>query len=255
MIAWLTYRGELYSVDRSHPQAISVFASERLRGAVQGGRQLEVELAIESCRQARHLATSSRLAGFYAFPDRRTAIRAASEWRLSPFRPDNLTEIEISPDSRVSTLDSEWITIEMGNGAGPWIHHYLAGLPHGTSPLPELVVEGSAAILNTPLRERARGVVEKEWPEALLPLELGRIGFTLGFSLGRMSSAIRPNASKTLEVVYDLSFNAEEPTFLAALKRAMADPTFPVDRKALQPIDENTFFRVPDMRPYMFELS
>jgi hypothetical protein len=47
MIAWLTYRGELYSVDTTHPQAISVFTSERLRGAESAGSQLEVEIALD----------------------------------------------------------------------------------------------------------------------------------------------------------------------------------------------------------------
>lgn len=254
MIAWLTYRGEYFSVDENHPQAISPFFSERLRGATNGGQQLATEIAIESRRQAAHLNKCSRLRGVYAFETRDDALRAASTWGIPAFTLDNLTELQLLPGSRVSVHDSEWITHEFGSGPGLWIDEYLAGEPHGEHPLAELLIEGSAAILNTPLRERAGQVVHQTWPDARAPLEIGRIAFDLGFPLGRITAAIRPDSDGILTVVYDLAFDGNDPAFVAAVHHATQDPNYPVDRASLQAIDDEHWFRVPDMRASMFRL-
>jgi len=255
MIAWLTYRGEYFSVDANHPQAISVFLSERLRGATNGAEQLAIEMAIESRRQDAFPDACSRLHGVYAFQSRDDALRAASRWNLPAFVPDNLTELVILPGSRVSVHDSEWITQEFGGSPGPWIDQYLAGAPYGAHPLPELLIEGSAAILNTPLRERAGQVVHNTWPDACAPLEIGRIAFEIGFPFGRMTAAIRPDADGVLTVVYDLAFDGNDPKFVEAFGKAIHQPGYPVDWDSLKAIDEENWFRAPDMRKFMFRLG
>lgn len=255
MIAWLTYRGEYFSVDTNHPQAISVFLSERLRGASNGARALAIEMAIESRRHDAFPDASSRLRGVYAFQSRDDALRAASIWKLPAFTPDNLTELEILPGSQVSVHDSEWITHEFASGPGPWIDRYLAGEPHGEHPLPELLIEGSATILNTPLRERASQIAHDTWPDARAPLEVGRIAFDIGFPLGRMTATIRPDTDGVLTVMYDLAFDGNDPKFVEAFGKAIHEPGYPVDWNSLRAIDEESWFRVPDMRPFMFRLD
>ena len=255
MIAWLAYRGEYFSADASHPQAMSIFLSERLRGATKGATQLQIEMAIESRRQDAFPDACSRLRGVYAFQSRDDALRAASIWELRAFTPNNLTELEILPGSRVPVHGSEWITHEFNGGPGNWIDQYLAGEAYGKVALPELLIEGNAAILNTPLRERARHVVHSTWPDARAPLEIGRIAFDIGFPFGRMTAAIRPDTDGVPTVVYDLAFDADDPRFVEAFGKAIHEPGYPVDWNALKTIDEGNWFRVPDMGDSMFRLG
>ena len=104
MVAWLAYRGEIYSTIRDHPSALSMVAADRLRGATRGSDLLRVEVAIEVRRRAAYSAQASRLAGFYAFVSEADAARAARKWNISSFTPDNLTELDVSDDSLVTFI-------------------------------------------------------------------------------------------------------------------------------------------------------
>jgi hypothetical protein len=253
MIAWLVYRGEVFSAMRDdHPSAISLFATRRLHSAANGSQMFSIEREIEERRLAAYPNHASRMAGFYAFESPEDAKRAL-KW--GNFNPEHLSELEILDGSTVTVRDSEWITHDMGSGPGPWIDDYLGGRPRGTTPLTELTVEGAAAILNTPLRVRAGEVVDATWPDAHVPLEVGRIAFLLGFPVGRMTAAITANGDGGFNVEYHLYFPAEDPAFLEKLHEAVWEPDFPVNGEALRPIDEETYFRVPDMTRYNFRIS
>ena len=259
LIAWLVYRGELFSsTDPSNPGALSVFAAARLRVASEGGRggqTLSTELAIEERRQSFFPRVASRLTGFYAFPTEEDARRAGIEWGLSAFKSENLSELSIPDSSTASLLDSDWITQDFGRGVGPWIARYLAGEARSGLPLHELIVEGTALVLNTPLRERAGSVVQETWSEIEGPLELGRIALLLGSPLGRISATLLARSNGGADVVHLLNFPAEDPDFLGRLQEALADPNFPRNGTALQAMHERGSFRVPDLSSRDFTIA
>lgn len=115
LIAWLVYRGELVSAERIYPSALSVWATRYLQDAeeTQPSDRYAAELVIEQIRVTNYPEAVSRLRGLYVFPDRISALEAASRWN-GPFRPEFLVELGIRPGSRMSRHDAEWITTRLG---------------------------------------------------------------------------------------------------------------------------------------------
>jgi hypothetical protein len=133
-----------------------------------------------------HPDSTSRLRGFYLFPDRDSADRAGP-WGDN-FRSEFLTEVEIGPHSSVAHYDAQWITHYLATGAGPWIEHYLSGEPQSSTPIWEWVVEGRASVGDDELRQRARESVVAEWPESRGLLALARLGVLFGSDLGLIAA-------------------------------------------------------------------
>jgi hypothetical protein len=75
VVAWMVYRAELVSAPHAHQRALSIFTTRRLSFS---RAAYERERAIEELRRRGFPDAASRLAGFYAFPDRESA-RAARE--------------------------------------------------------------------------------------------------------------------------------------------------------------------------------
>ncbi len=244
LVAWLVYRGQITSVARVLPGALSIWHTERLRSSLDNPQPYWTERAIEHVRRMSFADSVSRLNGFYAFPDEETACRAAQSWDGRVFRRARLSKIAISPGSRISQYDSEWISRDFEGGPDSWISQYLSGRPRGTSPTYELLVDGTATVLSTDLRASAREVVSRTWPEAMRFLEFARLGAELNSDMG-VIVALAMNDGHKLEIKYYLNMvDADNPDFLERLRQYDG----PVDHEAL-----NTGVRVPDLTSHFFE--
>jgi hypothetical protein len=235
LVAWLVYRGEMVSADTADSRAVSIWHTGAIYDALTdaiptAAAEYRDELAIEAVRARRHPDCTSRLRGFYVFPDRDTAVRAGT-WG-GGFRPDLLAEIEIAPTGRVSQYDAQWISY-LGTGAGPWIDRYLAGDPQSKAPIWEWIVEGRAVIYGTELRERARETVLGTWPTSRPLLEVARLGAWLGSDLGLITArATATPAGHRIE--YWMNFaDATNDAFLTRLDDLKRDHPDLVDFDAL----------------------
>jgi hypothetical protein len=233
LVAWLVYRGEMVSADTAGSRALSIWHTRAIYRAFTdaistAAAEYRDELAIEAARASRHPDCTSRLQGFYAFPDRDTAFRA----RTWGFRADQLVEIEIAPTGRVSQYDAQSIT-QLGTGAGPWIDRYLAGDPQSQVPIWEWIVQGRAVIYGTELRERARETVLRTWPTSRPLLEVARLGTWLGSDLGLITArATATPAGHRIE--YWMNFaDATNHAFLTRLDDLKRDHPDLVDFDAL----------------------
>jgi hypothetical protein len=191
IVAWLVYRGEMFSANRVQvpPDEVwtplSIFHTSRLRSAaVSAGAAYTTERAIDDARHLTYPEKISRLSGFYVFGDEESARRAEALWDGN-FRREFMCEVGISPESNVTRYDSNWITHEFRSGPGNWVDRYVAGEPYDNAPLWEYVIEGTALVFGTALRERAYATVTRTWPESLALLELGRIAAALGSQPGK----------------------------------------------------------------------
>lgn len=251
LVAWLVYRGEMFSADMVRVAErwtpLSIFHANRLRTVSRRADIYQTELGIERVRAGVHPDKASRLRGFYLFGDEESAQQAEGAWDGS-FRAEYLCEVGISPGSRVTRYDSTWITQEFMSGPGTWMNRYVEGEPYGRDPLWEYVVEGTAFVYGSALRERAYETVSRKWPEALAALELGRIAAALGSSLGR-TVAFPAVADEGVKVRYILDMqDAHNPDFLDRFGAFVNDPNNPVNRKDLAPISDTAWFRAPDLR-------
>lgn len=219
LVAWLVYRGEMFSADMVHVSPdtpwtpLSLFHMGRLRRP----GMYQTELAIDEARRHSFPEKSSRLSGFFVFADEESAKRAAGSWD-GIFRSEFLCEVGVGTASKVTRYDSNWITHEFGGGPGAWTERYVAGAAYNDAPLWEHVVEGTALVYGTALRQRAYATVRRTWPESLALLELGRIALELGSSLGRIVGLPVP-ADDNLRVRYILDMvDADQPEFLSRIK-------------------------------------
>jgi hypothetical protein len=164
-------------------------------------------------RQRHFPGLVSRLTGFYAFPERSSALAAEERWPVPAFRRELLAEIAINPSSRVSRYDAEWITEHLGSPEIGWMHRYFRGCATAR-PIWELLVDGRALVMGAELRERAYATIKETWPASLALLELARLGVALGSDLGAITAMVfRRDHSFTVE--YAMNFvDATNPVFL-----------------------------------------
>ena len=258
MVAWLVYRGELFSADQVEPEALSIWHTRRLHAAITDPQSnasdyYRGEIAVEAVRASRHPDRSSRLQGFYVFPDRDAALRASATWDGRGFSPDMLAEIEIEPNSRVSQYDAQWITHHLVTGAGPWIDRYLAGDPESKAPIWEWIVQGRAVVSGTELRKRAQETVLRTWPNSRALLEVARLGAWLYSDLGLITARAIPTPGG-LSIEHCMQFaDATDEAFLARLDQLKRDHPELVDFDALgDPTDPDP--KAPDLTSRNFVL-
>jgi hypothetical protein len=257
LTAWLVYRGELFSADQVGPEALSIWHTGRLRAATEhprssGAAYYQGEVAVENARASRYPDSTSRLRGFYVFPDRDTARRASATWDGGGFSLDTLTEVEIASTSRVSQYDAQWITREnLSTSDVAWIDRYLTGVAESEPPIWEWIVEGRAVIYGTDLREQARGVVLQEWPGSRPLLELARLGAWLGSDLGLITARAisKPNG---IHVEHHMQFaDATNAAFITRVLDLARDHPDQVDREALAELKDRDPV-TPDLSPWNF---
>lgn len=248
LVAWLTYRGVLESVSRSAPEFLSLWSLNAAHSTLLDDKWFFIrEARLEAARAAKNRDAVSRLRGLFAFPNKEAADLAVRAW--SGFEGYFLQKIEIREGSVVSWYDSQWIDA-MGTSSAPTdgaAESYSVGNEFGSQPLWELLIDGKADLVEIELREKAYNVVRAQWPDALSPLEIARLGAQLDSSIGYIAAFPRIAGDKVLiEFMMDFR-DAENPTFLDALQKHLA---------ALPPEHINSadlamggeFFTVPDLR-------
>jgi len=248
LVAWLAYRGVLESVTQAAPEFLSLWSLSAARSALSDDTWFFTrEARIEGARAAGNPHAISRLRGLFAFPDEQAAVRAVRAW--SGFEAHFLQEIEIREGSVVSWHDSRWIDA-MGTTSAPTGHataSYSAGEPFDDQPLWELLIDGKADLIGTALREKAYSVVRAQWPNALSPLEIARLGAQLDSSIGYIA-AFPVDEGDTVSIRFLMDFrDAENRAFLDALQKHLATlPPEHINRADLAVGGD--FFGVPDLR-------
>jgi hypothetical protein len=221
LVAWMVYRGELVSASGHGPDwALSFFTVENLRALAAGARRdwWEGELALEAVRSTYYAQCASRLRGFYLFADE-TSARRARLWARPGFVPENQVEVAIAPNSVISRHDAEWISTRLTwDRTEDWMNRYLSGEARvDEEAVWEYVVDGSAVVYGTTVREAAYDVLKNAWPDSLALLELSRLAFWLDWPLGRVAPMLGRD-DDTYRVQYLLNFeDADNPEFLKAL--------------------------------------
>jgi hypothetical protein len=244
LVAWMTYRAELVSASQVHKQAISFWSAGRLTSRAQFDKELTIERIRETC----YPSAVSRLAGFYAFPDLASAQLAASRWKVPHFRSEWLAEIEINPASRTSRYDAEWITQRFGSLDTDWTRDYFEGKATAGTPIWELVIDGRALILGTELRRAAYAVVKEHWPGSLAFLEFGRLGVELSSDMGLITPMVTLDGSDIVLTYHMNMVDAENPEFLARLKKFSG----PINHQDLMGADP---LIAPDLRSRFVNLA
>lgn len=255
LVAWLVYRGEMFSAEMVHVSQdtpwtpLSLFRIGRLRSP----GSYKTELAIDEARRQSFPEKSSRLSGFFVFADEDSARRAERAWDGN-FRSEFLCEVGVATAPKATRYDSNWITHEFGGGPGDWMEQYVAGAAYNNAPLWEHVVEGTALVYGTALRERAYVTVRRTWPESLALLELGRIAVELGSSLGRIVGLpVLTDGNLRVRYILDM-VDADQTQFLDRVKAFVEDPSKPVNHADLAPLDEERWFRTPDLAGQEFNV-
>lgn len=217
LVAWLVYRGEVVSASQMHDSALSFWTTQylaRLNEVEARVYHYRAELELDAVRRRHYPTAVSRLAGFYVFPDKETALRASQAWG-GGFRPKHLAEVALPPGARTSRYDSEWITQRLAQEDLSWAEDYFAGNALGSAPIWEILVDGRAFVLGTDLRKAAYDTVKETWPQSLALLELARVGVELDSDLGLIGPLLVQDGDR-LKVNYAMNFeDATDADFLS----------------------------------------
>jgi hypothetical protein len=193
--------------------------------------------------------------------DAGSASRACS-WdsaRKTHFQPEFLAELNLSEAGiRRDKLDANWITYAPIDKGGTltdksWIKGYWAGQPYpNEEPIWETLIDGRLIVLGTDIRERAYRAIKSEFPDSLMFLEIARLAACVGSDLGTISTFIRREGDElVLDYLMDMR-DADDPQVLGKLA-ALKERGHPVNWADMKPhIDQKSFGRVPDLRPYGF---
>lgn len=246
LVAWLTYRGLLQSIDNVAPASMPIWAARATRASTLPVSRsfYEREHLIEVARHGENPDAISRLTGLFVFPTRGDADRATHEWE--GFEDYFINEVEILPGSRASTFDADWITSSGAKMDGRAAANYATGAPRTSTPHAEYLVSGRVAVLGTELRAKARDVVAATWPEAVSLLEISRVGAEIGSSIGYIAAHPRIDGENVrIDHVLDMR-DANNPEFLEALGAHVASlPPGHINWSDLAVGGD--MFRVPDL--------
>jgi hypothetical protein len=249
LVAWQVYRGTLVSSAAIHESALSFWMTRYLHAVRRGpdrAQRYRAELGVDELRRQEYPRAVSRLRGFFAFPDKPSAERAARKWQ-GPFQADFLAEICILNGARVSRYDAEWITHKLDSPDRSWVAAYFGGEAYGDTPIWELLVEGKALVFGTELRKIAYETVRRVWPDSLAMLELARLGVELGSDIGLITPFLQ-TGEKGPEVTYIMNFkDAKDEDFL----RRVGEFKGP---KNVADLNANSDLIPPDLRGQFFRI-
>jgi hypothetical protein len=258
LCAWATYRGALVCAP-GNPGFISVWTAGLIRASDPG--RMSFESAVEAVRVAQFSHRISRLRGMFCLLDAESAKRACSwdQEHRTHFQPEYLAELSLTEaGTRRDHLDANWITNAPIDTAGhltdgSWIRYYWAGDPYpNNEPIWETLVDGRLIVLGTDIRQRAYLAVKSEFPDSLMFLEIARQAAWVGSDLGTISAFCRIEEN---EIVLDYVMNmmdAENSEVLGRLA-ALRASGHAINWADMKPhIDQDSFGRVPDFRPYGF---
>ena len=246
LIAWLAYRGQIFSASALDPQAVSLnFAWYLIFKSAHRVRNFPDELALENLRQAKYLPAVSRLRGFYIFPTKKDALAAARRQGGQSFQSSTLVEVEIAPGSKASRHDMNWVSRNLGTGNQAWFGDYLAGAPESSNPIWEYIVEGRANIIDTSFRSAAIRTVEVCWPNSLDLLELSRIANQRGSDFGAIIPIVTPSGDR-----HQLNFCIRANELRGNCPQFWTEIAEYDGKHGTNFADPRKQFRLPDLREY-----
>lgn len=174
-IAWLVYRGGLYSSNAIDPKAVGFsYAWYQFFRSPGREQRYALEIELEKFRREKFPNAISRLDGFFLFPSEEIARQAAAQG--SGFSVTKLHEVEVAPRARISCYDMDWVTYNSSNrsAGNGWFRDYFAGNPRTSNPTWEYVVEGRARIVTAPDSSEVFRIVDTYWPGCRGVLESSR---------------------------------------------------------------------------------
>lgn len=255
LCAWATYRGVLVCAP-DRPGFLSVWTAGILASGCT--ERLQRELALEKVRVNEFPDRVSRLRGMFCLPDAESAERALA-WDhdgRSPFQRKFLAEVSLADAvGRRDQLDANWITYFGDQPDTDWMRAYWSGSRcPDYDPIWETLIDGKIIVLGTELRQKAYDEITSEFPESLMFLELGRQAARVGSDLCSITSFLEvEDGDHVIDYLMNME-DAESPEFLQRL-RGLVDSGHPINPADMQPhIANESFGRVPDLRPYRIRL-
>jgi hypothetical protein len=249
--AWAAYRGVLVSVP-TDPGFLSVWSASLLK--TNNSAWVKREISLEMLRQRSFPSRISRLTGMYCFTDVRSA-ELALKWgnSLNHFRIQNLVELSLA-QATVSEArhDANWISFPTSQD---WQIKYWQGLPHPDhEPVWEVLVLGRLYILGTTLRETAKALLTRRFPDSVVLLETARVAAWID-DLGNVAALLQDQGEN---IRLDFAIDMRE-----ANDKALAERMREVTTVQGVPIDADVFrkslaigaFKTPDFRPFGFTKS
>lgn len=257
LVAWETYRGALISANQIETNT-QKYPSIILAHMIQfkNNTRLANEFLIEHIRLNDFPERVSRLRGLFLFRDR-LSTQKATAWG-GHFISENLAEVQVDTKKEPDRLDSNWISkIKRENGiitkdSIDDIRKYWSGEPYDIAdPCWEYLINGSALILNTSVRNRAYKIIKARLPASLGLLELSRVALLLNSNLGHCTPWIRRVSTDEFKLGYLM--NSEDMTnksFLNQLKHFKGI-------KNTQDLNASSELVVPDLSPFfcIFKMS
>ncbi|SEL57778.1 hypothetical protein SAMN05518845_108341 [Variovorax sp. YR750] len=230
--------------------------SLRLAGIFDSGdfQRLQSELAIDAIRGRDFPGAVSRLSGMFVFDEVESALAAEQAAWGGHINSNYLTDVGLMYGA-ATRVDANWITQMLdaeANLVPEWEQlavKYWSGEASGASPIWELLVDGSAIVYGTRVRNQAYEVIQSRYPQSLGLLEESRIAALLGFSLGHVSSWLTRKEDHAELAFYLDNTSDGDPRYLAAVAEYLKTaPPDSVNARAL--FATPGVARLPDLTSY-----
>ena len=257
MVAWEVAIGRIKSANYNENNSfgLSIWQYNLLSSYIKHGADNKIinEFKLEKVRFGKFPNSVSRLKGMYFFEEKNDAEKALKRWGINI--PSNyISEIEFYP-VKYTKVDSEWITFNiLNNNDERWMENYWKGLPYGSEPLYEVLVEGIGIVLNYDLRIKAYQTILNLWPYSTNLLAMAVCTFQIKNidNIASIKPGIITDHNKILGGFYiDIShLDDNQKEIIESVKFCRDNNSYP---KVINPKDINIFFNLPDMREYAFE--
>jgi hypothetical protein len=247
--AWAAYRGVLVAAP-ADAGFLSVWSASLLKANNSGLIKREISLEVERQRYFPHLI--SRLTGMYCFTDLRSAEQALG-WGNSQnhFRVQNLVELSLAQATLSRARhDANWITFPT---SPDWQRQYWQGLPHPDhKPVWEVLALGRLYILGTVLRETAKALLTRRFPDSVVLLETVRVAAWIGSDLGNVAAFLQ-DQGETVRLDYLIDMRQANDRALAEeMRQITIVQGVRIDADLFKKSLEIGAFKTPDFRPFGF---
>lgn len=160
----------------------------------------------------------------FVFDEVESALAAEQAAWGGHINSDYLTDVGLTYNA-ATRVDANWITQMLdaeANLVPGWEQlaaKYWSGEPGCAPPIWELLIDGSATIWGTRVRNQAYDIVRARYPRSLGLLEESRIAALLGFSLGNICSWLTRRGND-VELAFYLDNTLEnDPRYSAAVEQ------------------------------------
>lgn len=247
--AWAAYRGVLVSAP-TDPGFVSVWSASLLKADNSAWVRREVNLEVERQRYFPNLI--SRLSGMYCFSDLRSAELALAWGSASNhFRVQNFVELSLAEATFSGARhDANWIIFPTSR---IWQRQYWQGLPHPDhDPVWEVLALGRLYILGTDLRETAKGLLTRRFPDSVVLLETARIAAWIGSDLGNVAGFLQDRGENVrLDYAVDMR-QAHDRQLAEKMRGVTMVQGVPIDADVFKNSLEIGAFKTPDFTPFGF---